>query len=201
MKISNGFKSISFTAAALCFVMMASTASAQTKEATKPAPNKVEAAKPEPRIKKAGKITEMKLDPKTNKVSATVTLGTLNKPDFSKMKAKPAERPEFITLSNETVTVELKKDKKPAAKPDHKLRERPQMHRKSFNKKQPKSCACNGQKNKKHQNFAKGKNRNFQQKSEQLKVGSIVQVVYSEDGSKAEKIKPLIPMGPKNFRR
>ena len=225
MKITNGFKSSVFTAAALCFVMAASSASASPSG---------EAPKESNKIKKAGKVVELQMDTATNAVSATVALGTLNKPDFPKKGEKADAAPkdadkkaenaearrqfEFITLSDEKVKVNLNGDVKvimprPRAPQQNwnrggngtkKALEQQKPGKGGLEKKERPSVVRN--ESGKNERAPGNKNeavRHAEKKPARapngnaLRIGELVQLIYSEDGKTVEAVVPLFPPMPR----
>ena len=234
MKIANGFKSAGFTAAAICFVMAASSVSAKSDnrggrrfdprmersdDNSKTVNDKID----ENKVIKEGKVTELKLDSATNKISAIVTLGTLNKPESFKKgepkdseskdskskdsEPKPDERPEIITLGNETMKIVLDENVKIVSLPHR------DAHEVSDNRNGKNECDCgkNVGPNRMPKQFGKmdrNNNRPMPEKNadgakvpepenDSLKIGELVRLVLSEDGSKVEAILPILPPRPR----
>ncbi|MBR0031392.1 MAG: hypothetical protein IJP61_03805 [Treponema sp.] len=222
MRILNESKSVCFTMAAICFAMTAGSALAnQPKfDAHRPTPPHMEMHKDDTKVKKAGQVVALQIDPETNVVSATIAIGTLNKPEMpAKNNDTPdeavkdsevkKERPKIITLGEEKVKVDLDDSVKVVSmKP-------PKLHKK-FDRNQNDCCCCgnNGamRMSNEHRGYKKfngksgNKNKfgNMKKTSgkKSLKVGEIVQVVYSDDGTKIEKIVPFrLPKMPAVPRR
>ena len=217
MTISNGFKSTTFAAVALCFVMVAGSASARPHGTDdRDFPPRMEAQKDDGRIRKVGKVVELQLDVDTDMLSATVAVGTINKPEFPKKgekaeksqaseaaaetknaesKRKGEKRPDFITLSDEKVKIDLSDDVKVIGM-------RPPFERQG--REEPRGgCSCCGnnagrkqpmmQKKTGRNDFAMGDGPMPFSGGEQLKIGELVQIIYAEDGKSVEAIVPLFP--------
>jgi len=155
---------------------------------------------------KPGKITAMSLDTTTNKMTVTVTLGTLNLPDKAEMEKGPKgkmdkketngpekgekpEMPEIITLGSETVTFEL--DENVKIQPFDMRRLAKELDKETSDEK----AGPEGREGPKM--GREGKGPEMPSLKQQLSVGGLVNLVTGEDGkvSALELANPLPPKG------
>ncbi len=174
---------------------------------------------------KPGKITAMSLDTTTNKMTVTVTLGTLNLPDKAEMEKGPKgkmdkketngpekgekpEMPEIITLGSETVTFEL--DEKVKIQPFDMRRLAKELDKETSDEKagpegregpkmgmMPPEGGRPGPMGGHEKMGREGKGPEMPSLKQQLSVGGLVNLVTGEDGkvSALELANPLPPKG------
>ena len=227
MRIFNGSKSVGFTTAAICFVLAAAYVSANPNGFEgRQFPPHMEAFKDDNRVRKAGQIVELQIDTDTNLVTATVALGSINKPERpEKMNeadnaAPKGERtpPKFITLNGEKVKVDLDDKVKVIEMKPPVMPKRHDNWREDRNENRNNGCRCCGNGDSRRKSHHARPNHDFNGKHDvrfgekrkdmkkwsggnSLKIGEVVQVVYSEDGKTVEAIVPIMPPMPQKAKR
>lgn len=147
---------------------------------------------------KAGKVTGLSLNPETNEKTVTVTLGELHLPKKTK-----DERTELFTIGSETVTFTLGKDvtvglfrpqrQKPEEKEAAVAEESEDENNLEVMDDGPEAADEDAPREMPgRRTFGKKLEKRL---SEKLELGSLVQLVYSDDGKSVVKVELLPDMG------